>query len=129
MGKANIQRVMEMLDPDRCAEVYELPNIMARESFQLENSRISTFDEFMEIATRYYIHNFNQVVVENGAPPDHLLYGEVWHLLNQSRGGIDAAYKSATRGINGGFSGVLDTIRDSFIKDQEEKYFNYTLNR
>jgi hypothetical protein len=33
MGKANIQTAMAMLDPDKCAEVYELPNIMASLNF------------------------------------------------------------------------------------------------
>ena len=45
MAKADIQRAMQMLDPDTCAEVYELPNLMARESFHLEQERVASFDE------------------------------------------------------------------------------------
>ena len=128
MGKANIQRIMEMLDPDECASVYEIPNIMARESYRLERARIEDFDEFMDLCKGYYVHHFNLVVVENGAPPEQFLKGLVWDILERTnKGGIEAAYKSASRGINGGLSGVIDSIRDHFIKDQEEKYFNYTL--
>ena len=128
MAKANIQKVMEMLDPDKCAEVYELPNIMARENFRLESSRVASFDDFMAICQGYYVHHFNRVVVEGGAPPEEFLRGQIWEILDRnSRGGIEAAYKAASRGINGGLSGVLDSIRDYFVKDQEEKYFNYTI--
>ncbi len=128
MGKANIQKVMEMLDPDNCAEVYELPNIMAREAFQLESPRVESFDEFMEVCQRYYVHHFNRVVVEHGTPPEEFLRGQVWEIVDRTtQGGIEAAYKAGARGLNGGLSGVLDSIRDYFIKDQEDKYFNYTI--
>lgn len=128
MGKADIQRVMQMLDPDECAARYELPNIMARESFRLDVEVVESFDQMIEICARYYTHHFNAVIVENGARDLDFLKGEVWHLLDRHyQNGAQAAYKAARTGMNGGLPGVLDTIRDWFLKDMEDKYFNYTL--
>lgn len=128
MGKANIQTAMAMLDPDKCAEVYELPNIMAREAFRLQQARVATFDEMMDVCVRYYIHHFKAVISQQGAPTAEYARGMVWELLEHHyQGGIEAAHRAATRGINGGLAGVLDALRDFFLKDQEEKYFSHTL--
>ena len=62
MGKANIQTAMAMLDPDRCAEVYQLPNIMAREAFRLQQDRVANFDAMMDLCMRYFIHHFKAVI-------------------------------------------------------------------
>jgi hypothetical protein len=128
MAKANINRVMQMLDPEECATVYELPNIMARESFRLEHDRIATFDELMALCIRYYNHHFNRVVAPNVTTPPRIAHGIVWNILeNHYKGGIETAFKAGSKGINGGLSGILDSIRDFFLKEQEEQYFNFTV--
>ena len=128
MAKANIERAMQMLDPDECANRYELPNIMARDSFRLEQDRVQTFDELMDVCHRYIIHHLGRVVAENAAPPADQARGLIWNLLEkQYKGGAQAAFKAATKGYNGGLPGILDTIRDFYLKEQEDHYFNHTV--
>ena len=128
MAKANIARIMQMLDPEECARKYELPNLMARELFRLERDRVDDFDQMMAVCIQYYIHHFRRVIAENGAPTQEMTRGVVWNLLEHHyKGGVQAAFKAATKGINGGLPSVLDAIRDYFLRDQEEQYFNYTI--
>lgn len=128
MPKADIGQVMAMLDPEECARVYELPNIMARESFRLQTERVENFDEMMGVCVRYYVHHFGRVLVQNVAPPDEFVRGTVWELLEHHyEGGAEAAHKAATRGLNGGIPGVLDVIRDYFLKEQENQYFDHVI--
>jgi hypothetical protein len=128
MAKANIQTAMTMLDPDRCAQVYQLPNIMARESFRLQQDRVANFDELTDLLVRYYIHHFKAVISQQGAPTAEYARGMVWDILyHHYQGGVEAAFRAANRGINGGLAGVLDAIRDYFLKDQEDKYFSHTI--
>jgi hypothetical protein len=125
MAKANIDMAMQMLDPNECAERYELPNVIARDTFQLDRHRIETFDQMIEICIRYYTHHFNHVIVANGAPPEHMTRGLVLNLLiHHYRGGLEVAFNAATHGVNGGLPSVLDAIRDYFLKEQEEAWFN-----
>jgi len=128
MAKANIERALQMLDPEECAIRYELPNIMARDSFHLERERVDNVDEFLDVCIRYYTHHFNRVYVAEGAPPPDLTRGRLFNILEHNyRGGFEASCKSALRGVNAALSGVLDSIRDYFLKDQEEHYFNYAV--
>jgi hypothetical protein len=128
MAKANIQRAMQMLDPDTCAEVYELPNLMARESFRLEQERVANFDELIDLCCRYYLHHFHRVLAPNVDPPDDYLRGFVHDILEHGyKGGREAAFQAATRGLNGGLPGVLDAIRDHFMKEHEERYFSHAV--
>lgn len=128
MPKANIQTAMAMLDPDRCAQVYQLPNIMAREAFRLQQDRVANFDEMMDLLVRYYIHHFRAVIAQQAAPTVDYARGVVWEILDRHyQGGIEAAYRAATRGINGGLAGLLDAIRDYFLKDLEDKYFSHVI--
>ena len=89
MAKANIQTAMAMLDPDRCAQAYELPSIMARESFRLQQDRVATFDEMMALLVRYYIHHFRAVIAQQAAPSAEYARGQVWEILDHHyQGGI-----------------------------------------
>ncbi|GEM_PF-2413167 len=128
MAKANIARAMAMLDPEECARRYELANYMARETFHLQQDRVQSFDELLDICARYYVHHFQRVVAANALPPAEFVRGTVWEMLEKDyRGGAQAAYVAAAKGLNGGLPGVLDSIRDWFLKDQEERYFNHTV--
>ena len=125
---ANVEQVMAMLDPDRCAEVYELPNTMARESFRLGQDRVENFNELIDIAASYVLHHMSATIAPMTDPPMDHVRGMTWNMLEHHyRGGAEAAYKAASRGFNGGLSGVLDAIRDYYMKDQEEKYFDFVL--
>jgi hypothetical protein len=108
--------------------VYELPNIMARESFRLQQDRVASFDAMMDVCVRYFLHHFKAVISQQGAPTAEYARGMVWELLEHHyQGGIEAAYRAASRGVNGAMSGVLDAIRDYFMKDLEEKYFAHVI--
>ena len=128
MAKANIQTALAMLDPDRCAEAYELPNIMAREAFRLEQERVANFEAMLEICVRYYEHHFRRVMAGAQPPPREFVQGFVWDILEHHyQGGAEAAYRAATHGTSGGLAGVLDAIRDKFLQDQETLYFDHTI--
>jgi len=128
MAKADIQRALTMLDPATCAQVYELPNIMARESFNLQQDTVQDFDSLMVICIRYYQHHFRAVMATEPTVPEEFADGKVWEILDGSyQGGVEAAYRAAHQGLNGGLAGVLDAIRDYFLKDQENHYFTHTI--
>jgi len=128
MPKANIRMAMEMLDPEEWARVCELPNYMARESFRLEEERVDSFDQLRDICRRYFVHNYRRVIAEHYDPQDDFIRGMAWNLLEHHyKGGAEAAYKAASRGLNGGLPGVLDAIRDYFIRELEERYFDHTI--
>jgi hypothetical protein len=124
MGKANVDVAMRMLDPAECSSQYVLPNIMARERFQLTKDRVETFDELMEIAVQYFNHHHSQVVCKGVKHPPELARGFVMKILEQSyQGGLEGACR-AGRGLGGGLPSVLDCVRDHFMKEQEANYFN-----
>lgn len=128
MAKADIQKAMNMLDPEECARVYELPNLMARENFRLGRDRVGDFDSLMELLIDYYIHHFRKVVVDSDAMDRNFAKGFVYDIVNKRfKGGMESAYRAANTGIDGGLPAVLDCVRDHFLEEQEERYFNYTL--
>jgi hypothetical protein len=127
MGKANVDVAMRMLDPEECSSRYILPNIMARERYHLAKDRVETFDEMMDIAVGYYNHHHSLVVCKGVTHSPEMARGFVWKILEQSfRGGLEAACKAA-RGLGLGLPSVLDCIRDHFMKEQEEHYFNHVI--
>lgn len=128
MAKANIEKLMQMLDPEECAKKYELPNLMAREAYRLAHEKVETFDQMMEICQQYYLHHFSKVISQSPSPSPEMTRGVVWGILEHHyKGGVEASFKAAAKGLNGGFPGVLDAIRDYFLKEQETQYFDYTV--
>ncbi len=128
MAKANIQRVMQMLDPEECAREYELPNAIARDTFRIERYTVDDFDQLVDIVLAYYVHHFRAVVAPNAEAGVPLTRGLVLRLLDEHyRGGREAAFQAASKGFDGAIPGVLDAIRDSFLKEQEAQYFEYTV--
>ena len=117
-----------MLDPEVCAETYEMPNVMARESYRLGRERVESFDDLIDVCVDYYMHHVARVLAPvQGSPMEHIR-GTVSNLVDEHyEGGREAAYKAASRGISGGLPGVLDAIRDYFLKDMEERYFDHTV--
>jgi hypothetical protein len=127
MGKANVDVAMRMLDPAECSSQYILPNIMARERFQLTKDRVETFDELMDTGVEYFMHHCSQVVFRGITIKPEMARGSVMKILEQSyQGGLEGACR-AGRGLGGGLPSVLDCIRDHFMKEQEEAYFNETV--
>lgn len=128
MAKANIRQAMTMLDPEECARVYELPNIMARETFRLDRIQVNTFDELIALCSRYYVHHWRRVICDGVTPPIEHVHGALWDIIDHGfSGGREAAFKAAQRGLNGGLPAVLDAIRDHFLKEQEKQYFDHVL--
>jgi len=131
MAKANIQRVMEMLDPEVCARTYELPNIMAREAFETPTEPVRDFDHLIDIAGEYYLHHLRRVIGNPNYDPEYtqtFARGMVFDIIDKGfPGGREAAFKAATRGMAGGLPAILDCIRDHFMKQQEQQWFEHTI--
>ena len=126
MPKANIRLVMEMLDPERCALEYEIPNYMARETFSLRDLRVRNGPELLEVCKRYYVHHYRTVNHDVTPEPD-AVDGEIYRILERFPGGRDAALALAKGGFGGGVGEVLNAIRDRFIKEHEDNWFNHSI--
>jgi hypothetical protein len=125
MPSANIQRLLELIDPSRTSVNIEQPNHLAREQYPLKKITVDDYDEFLAIAVDYYRHHIRQVMGRTNIG-DEEAYGEVRRILDSGQqGGMQTAYASARTGMNGGMSSVLNTLRDYFIQLAEDQYFNH----
>jgi len=128
MPTANLDKLLALVDPGRLALEIEQPNHLAREQYHLKRMIAHDFDEFLSLAVDYYRHHASQVMGRNNIR-DEEAYGEVRRILDSShQGGLQTAYVAARTGINGGMPAVLNSIRDAFIQEAEEQYFNHAFS-
>lgn len=130
----DLNEVLAMLDLDVMAKAFGIRHYTIREQFVASKMTIDSYDAFMDVIGGYYKHHYlkRYDTDENTYFPEHYVHGMVRTLLDslyQGEGGMEYAYKICVRGIEGGVKSVLDKIYQYFLKEDEEKYANYIIDR
>lgn len=132
---AIIDEFFEAISQETIAREVGQKHDRAREAYPLENITINNFEEFMDEIVIFYQYEFSETI-GNGAIMDaEMAFSNARRIIENhfSRQGeinpIEAAYRIAITGVQGGFRLLINVIADSLKASQEEQYINYILDR
>lgn len=125
-----LDKILGFLDPRTRAMLVSVKHDEARETFPLQKQTVDNEKEFRKVITDYYKWQF-RAIVPNAEVPDDFAGPFAWSLVEKAyghKGGMEAAFRAAKIGVDGGLSGVLNAIHMQMKKQQEEAYINHVLH-
>lgn len=128
MPSPDLDAIIEQLVEEFVAEKVDLEHDASRETFRLNTLRVTTFPEFLEAITRFYLHHFAHTVTRGRLPVEFAtgLAQEVAHKCFP--GGIEEAFLNAATGGQGGLKGVIDRMAERLKNDHREKWQSHVLS-
>ena len=123
-------KILGFLDPRTMAMLVSVKHDEARETFPLQKMTVENVQAFRTVTTEYYKWQF-RAIVPNAELPDDYAGPYAWSLIQKAyghKGGVEAAFRAARFGVDGGLSGVLNAIHMQMKKQQEEAYINHVLH-
>jgi hypothetical protein len=134
MSNPNINEVLSLLDVKTMAERFAIRHVLIRETYVPKKIVVSNYDEFIEIIVDYFKTHFlgRLNLKEKVDMPEHFAHDMVREILEKSfqgEGGFEYAYNICKLGIDGGMKTVLDKIYEVLLREEEERYTEYVLDK
>jgi len=134
---ANIDQLFEMLDEEAIAQAVSIKHDTVREQYPLESNTVESFNDFKEEITLYYQWHFAHTMGngnEDALMPPEMAYGYARQIIEnyfQRRGELiplEAAFRVAKTGTNGGLRFILSLLADSLKQSQEARYIDWCID-
>lgn len=131
MRKANLVKILELLDEENIAREVGFLFDVAREIYEIKYWVVSDVDQFYDEITSFYQH-MHCIAVSHGGEvvPVWMARGFALNILDSAFsqiGGYGGAYSLASSGIRGGIRSSLDAICEHLRKEGEETYIDYVV--
>ncbi|MCK4341190.1 MAG: hypothetical protein KAY37_05640 [Phycisphaerae bacterium] len=120
-----LEVVLEAIDPLHVAEQVAVPIDSARIGYTLDSTVASSYDEFSDVITSFYLHVLRRTGVVAGSVIPQSVAAAALDLLDRAFtriGGSPAAFAEARDATRGGLRYVLDLMADRYKYEEQAKY-------
>lgn len=118
-----LNHILEEVNSDRLDHDISLPIDMAREQFYLESTTVESYDELIQVLSRFYRHMYNQRHYDQPIPDEQRITTEAIALAQIAYAqphSFEELVRNARKGTNGGLRTILDTLTDH-LKEEAKK--------
>jgi hypothetical protein len=127
---ADLDTLLRALNPDVWYEKVERKHLEARASYRLTAIKVDSYAQFKRILADYYAyHGHSSGWIPIPLDQDWSERSAMEALQSHYPGGLNTAYDAARKGLNGGLSRVIDTLRDAFIQTTGDAYLAYAIRK
>jgi len=125
-----LQLILSEMDPDRLTDLISLPIDSARASYVMDSVTLTSYDEFVDSITSFYIHilrhyrKISEPVDRSTAAKEAL---ELLEGAFSKEGGLKGAWSEARHGTKGGLKFIFDAMTEQLIRQEQEKHINYVI--
>ncbi|MFC1762901.1 hypothetical protein ACFL6U_12590 [Planctomycetota bacterium] len=120
--------LVSLINEQALAHRFGVPIDSARASYILKSSTVTSYNEFIDTLTAFYIHLHRYINPDSVGSPEMSIAGtESLDLLNHafsSQGGEKTALDMGINGTQGGMRRVLDMCTEQFKREQQGKYIH-----
>ena len=120
-----LEVVLEAIEPLHVAEHVAVPIDSARIGYTLDSTVASSYDEFSDVITSFYLHVLRRTGVVAGSVIPQSITAAALDLLDRAFnriGGSPAAFAEARDATRGGLRYVLDVMADRYKYEEQAKY-------
>jgi len=125
MPKANLDKLLELLDEEVIARVIGSKHIAARENYTVQHIMPQNEDDLWNELARFYQHQIQTTT--GNTISDWMAKAFVRKVIERKfSGDLEEALKIASKGIKGGMKYILDTIFSTVLTSHEDDYISST---
>ena len=127
MSKALLLSLLPALDPQSIEENAVTPLLIARESFVLPSPKVGSYQELVNLLTRFVQHLMRAIGLHDF--PAELALGRAQQLLKSRGMTLESVHDECRRGIGGGVRKVLEQMTDAVTRDHIDQYIEHAISK
>lgn len=120
-----LNHILEEADPDQLEQDILLPIDLAREQFYLESTTVESYDELIQVLSRFYRHMYNQRHHDQTIPDEGRITTEAIALAQKAYApphSFEELVRNARKGTNGGLRTIMDTLTDHLKQEAKKNH-------